>query len=92
MPTLSPYIAEKRTGTFLEITARAHVNRHEPEIVLYVIDSGRYYYVSESRTGIGGTIYRHKQLEIAKARALKLVWAKFNDGLKAFEKRVTLYG
>lgn len=92
MPTLSPQIVEKRSGTYLEITVRAQVNRYEPEIVLYIIDSGRYYYVSESRTGIGGTIYRHKSLANAKARALKLVWNKFHEGRKAFEKRATLYG
>lgn len=92
MPTLSPHIAEKRTGTYLEITVRAQVNKHEPEIVLYIIDSGKNFYVAETRTGIGGTIYRHKLLAVAKEKALKLVGQKLREGQKAFEKRATLYG
>ncbi|WIV44507.1 hypothetical protein [Glutamicibacter nicotianae] len=92
MPTLSPQIVEKRSGTYLEITVRAQVNRHEPEIVLYIIDSGRYYYVSETRTGIGGTIYRHKELGKSKDKALGIVRKRYQDGMWAFEKRTTLYG
>lgn len=92
MPMLSPQVVEKRTGTYLEITVRAQVNRHEPEIVLYIIDSGRYYFVSESRTGIGGTIYRHKDLGKPKDKALSIVRKRYQDGMQAFEKRTTLYG
>lgn len=77
---------------FTEFTVRAQVNRHEPEIVLYIIDSGRYFYVSETRTGIGGTVSRHKTLALAEQKATAIVRKQFDAGEKAFEKRVTLYG
>lgn len=92
MPTLNPHIVEKRTGTYLEITVRAQVNKHEPEIVLYIIDSGKNYYVSETRTGIGGTVSRHKLLGVAKEKALVVVGKQYQAGLQAFENRATLYG
>lgn len=92
MPTLSPHIVEKRTGSYLEITVRAQVNKHEPEIVLYIIDSGKNYYVSETRTGIGGTASRHKLLGVAKKKALGIVGKQYQARLQAFEKLATLYG
>lgn len=92
MPTISPHLSRKVTGTFTVFTVRAQVNKHEPELVLYIIDSGRYFYVSETRTGIGGTVSRHKTLALAEQKATAIVQKRFDAGVKAAKKRVTLYG
>lgn len=90
--TADPALSIERRVNFTEITARAKVNRHEPEIVRYIIDSGRYYYVSSTRTGIDGKISRHKTLDVAKRRALAIVEAQFRADQREAKKRATLYG
>lgn len=93
MPTISPHVVEKRTGSYLEISVRAQVNKHEPEIVLFIIDTGKFYRVSTTRTGLGdGLVYKHQRLEVAKTWALKQVWKQFHEGCRVFKNRVTLYG
>ncbi|MHC6175424.1 hypothetical protein [Glutamicibacter sp. X7] len=87
-----PHIALKRLGSFLEVSARARVNRHVPEIVVYVIDSGRYYYVSTTRTGVGGLVSRHRTLAKAKGVALAMVESAYREGVREARKRVHLYG
>lgn len=88
----SPQITTQMRGTYTEITARAQVNSHEPEIVRYIIISGRYYYVSTTRTGIDGIVSRHKTLAMAERRALAGVEAQFRADQREAKKRATLYG
>ena len=92
MATVSPYIQRARRGSYLEITARATVNRHLPEIVVYVIDSGRAFHLSDGRAGIGSKLGRYRSLAAAERRALAIVTRRFNRALTEHKKRARLYG
>lgn len=94
---LSPYRREpspvsEKIGDYVEHRVTARVNRHEPEIVYYLIDAGMKFILATSRTGIGTTISSHRTREHAETKALRLAWKEFPAVEAAAAKRVTLYG
>lgn len=81
-----PEILQRRLGDYLQIAARAQADG-APQRVRYIIITGRYYYVSETRTGINGNMTRHRSLDAAKRRALAVVGREANADRKAAKAR-----
>ncbi|WP_346921335.1 hypothetical protein [Glutamicibacter creatinolyticus] len=90
---LEPTVETVAHGSFQQLLVRAKVNRHEPDIVLYLIDAGMKFFISETRTGIGGALISgHRRRADAEKKALRIVGKRFRDAEKAAQKRTTLYG
>lgn len=88
-----PTVTVDRVNEFTTWRVHARVNRHEPEIVRYLIDAGMKFFVSTTPTGIGSVKMRgFKRLADAQKHALAQVSREYKTGMAAFKKRTTLYG
>jgi len=77
---------------YKQFQVRAKVNKHEPDIILYLIDAGMKFFVSENRTGIGGIVSGHRRRADAEKKALRIVGQRFREVEKAASQRTRLYG
>lgn len=87
-----PTVTVNRVNDYTTWKVHAQVNRHEPVIILYLIDAGMKFFVSTTPTGIGGKLRGFKRLADAQKHALTQVTREYKAGMTAFKKRTTLYG